>query len=90
MNAKIEIKSSAILEKTVRSKGGKEFLIREQTGWIDLGKDYPQEIRVPIEQGNHAYQPGEYAIDPACLYVDRFGKLTLGRLRLSPAQQCSA
>jgi hypothetical protein len=83
MSFLIEIKSTAIQEKNVRSKEGKEYLIREQSGWAHLGKDYPQEVRVPLEAGKPAYAPGTYAIEPGCLYVDRFGRLTLGRLRLT-------
>jgi len=82
--AGVTSKSTAIQEKNVRSKEGKEFLIREQIGWAYIGKDYPQEIRVPIEPGKTAYAPGNYDIDPSCIYPDRFGKLHLGRLRLCP------
>lgn len=85
MQVKIEVRSPAIDQKTVKGKDGKEYVIREQSGWIDLGKAYPQEVRIPVEQGKDAYPAGHYAMDPSCLYVDRFGKLSLGRLRLIPS-----
>lgn len=85
MNVKIEVKSNMVDQKTVKGKDGKEYIIREQAGWVDLGKAYPQEIRIPVEQGKDAYPSGHYAMDPSCLYVDRFGRLSLGRLRLVPA-----
>jgi hypothetical protein len=82
MNVRIEVKSAVVDQKTIRGKDGKEFVIREQCGYVDLGKPYPQEIRIPVEQGKEAYPPGDYVMDPHCFYVDRFGKLSLGRLRL--------
>jgi len=80
----IEVKSAAVMEKTVRGKDGREYLIREQTAWADIGKPYPQEVRISLEKGQEPYPVGQYVMDPACLYVDRYGKLTLGRLKLSP------
>lgn len=86
MQVKIEVKSTDVTQKTVRGKNGKEYVIRDQAAWVDLGKVYPQEIRVPVELGKEPYPPGRYVSDPSCLYVDRFGNLSLGRLRLTPAK----
>jgi hypothetical protein len=80
----IEVKSGAVSEKTVRGKDGREYLIREQAGWVDLGKPYPQEVRISLERGQEGYAAGEYLMDQSCLYVDRYGKLSLGRLKLVP------
>lgn len=85
MNVKIEVKSSEIAQKNVRGKDGKEFVIREQEGWVDLGDAYPQKVRLSLEQGKEAYAPGRYALDQKSLYIDRFGQLKLGRPRLVPA-----
>lgn len=85
MNVAIEVKSSDIAQKTVRGKDGKDYVIREQEGWVDLGKAYPQQIRISLEQGKEAYAPGRYALAPESLYVDRFGQLKLGRPRLVPS-----
>lgn len=51
MEVRIEVKSAAVYQKTVRGKDGKEYVIREQSGYVDLGRPYPQEIRIPVEQG---------------------------------------
>jgi hypothetical protein len=83
MKLAIEIKSASIDERTITTKEGKKFEIREQSAWVDLGKAYPQEIDVALEPGAPAYSVGQYELDPACLYVDRFGKLKLGRIRLA-------
>jgi len=82
MQVNIEVKSVALEQKTVTGKDGKQYVIREQDAWVDLGKAYPQAVRLSIELGKEAYRPGNYALDPSCLYIDRFGKLSLGRLRL--------
>jgi hypothetical protein len=83
----IEIKLADVMEKTVMArKDGRQCLIREQIGWIDIGKPYPQEVRIPVENGKEPYAPGKYTVDPACLYIDRYGKLALGRLRLLAAK----
>ena len=81
----VEIRSAEVMQKTVRSKEGKEFLIRDQVGWADLGKAYPQEIRIPLESGSDPYRPGKYVVHGSCLYVDRYKNLSLGRLKLIPA-----
>jgi hypothetical protein len=81
----IEVKSSHVAQRAVKSnKDGKDYLFRDQRGWIDLGKEYPTEIRIPLEPAQQPYAPGTYRVDPACLYVDRYGRLSLGRLRLVP------
>lgn len=87
LDVPIEIKNAGVTEKTVTArKDGRQYLIREQVGWIDIGKPYPQEVRIPVENGKDPYAPGKYTVDPACLYLDRYSKLTLGRLRLLPAK----
>ncbi|MEX2151284.1 MAG: single-stranded DNA-binding protein [Steroidobacteraceae bacterium] len=85
MQVTIEIKVTDVSQKTVRSKDGKEYVIREQDGWVDLGEAYPQKIRISLEQGKQAYAIGRYQVSEKSLYVDRFGQLKLGRLRLDQA-----
>jgi hypothetical protein len=83
LDVQIEIKSVDVSQKTVRgNKDGKEYLIRSQSGWADLSKDYPQEIQIPLAAGQEPYPQGKHRLDPECLYIDRFGNLSLGRARL--------
>lgn len=81
----IDIKSTDIEEKRGTSKLGKPYHIREQCGYADLGKPYPSEIRIPLDQVSAPYPIGPYVLDPACLYVDHYGRLSMGRLKLLPA-----
>jgi hypothetical protein len=78
----IEIASQEISEKRGTSKQGRPFVIREQRGYVDLGRQYPVEIRVPLDDSSQPYSSGRYIIDRECLFVDRYGALSLGRLRL--------
>jgi helix-destabilizing protein len=85
LEIQIEIKSTDIEDKRGISRAGKPYHIREQFGYADLGKEYPVEIRVPLDPTAPPYAVGNYSIHPDSLYVDRFGRLTLGRLKLIPA-----
>lgn len=78
----VEVKSADVVERTHRGQTGREFLFREQLGWVDLGKPYPQEVHIPVAKGREPYAPGTYMVDAACVYVDRYGKLSFGPLRL--------
>jgi hypothetical protein len=83
----VEVKHADVIEKAVRGRtDGREYLIREQLGYVDTGKPYPQEVRIPVETGREPYAVGKYLVDPTCLYVDRYGKLSLGRVKLVPAK----
>jgi hypothetical protein len=86
MNVKIEIKSADVVQRAGTGKDGKPYAFREQTGWLDTGDEYPQKVRIPVEPGKAPYPPGRYVMDPSCLYVGKFNKLSLGRLRLIPAK----
>jgi hypothetical protein len=81
----IEVKSTNVQEKRGTSREGKQFHIREQSAYLDAGKAYPVEIKVPLDESAPPYPPGNYLVDPQCLYVDRYGQLALGRLKLMPS-----
>jgi len=84
LEIKIEIKSPDVLTKRVTAtKTGRVFEINEQLGYVELEKPYPLEVRVPLESPDKPYSPGMYLVDPSCVYVNRYGQLQLGRLRLS-------
>ena len=84
MKIAIEVKQATVERKRITRKAGGQIDIGEQRAYVDLGKPYPTEIVIPIdvEAGQMPYDPGRYQMDPSCLYVDRFGKLCLGRLKL--------
>jgi len=80
----VELKSRDVFtKKGVATKTGKPFEIHEQIGYVELDKPYPQEVRIPVERLDAPYEPGTYLVDSSCLYVNRYGQLQLGRLKLS-------
>lgn len=48
---------------------------------------YPEKIELPLDRDEHgqplAHPPGEYALHPSAIYVDRNGRLQVG-VRLAP------
>lgn len=72
MKLSVEIKSTKLQTFSgIAKRTGLPYEITKQTGWIDLGKDYPQEIELNIEKGNDAYPVGFYILSPDSFYVDR-------------------
>lgn len=75
------------------AKTGRPYSIREQEAWIyAYGKDgkpyaHPQKFKLTLDDDQQeAYPLGEYILDPASLYIDRFGQLAI-RARLRRAAQ---
>jgi hypothetical protein len=52
--------------------------IRTQTGYADLGKRYPSEVKVRLKEGEGPYAPGDYEVDLSkSAYVSKYGSLAL-------------
>ena len=85
----VEISSKEVVEKRGTSKTGVPYSIREQRAYLDFGRQYPTEFKIPLDSGALPYEPGKYIVDPDCLYVDRYGGLSLGRVKLRPTPQTS-
>ena len=77
----------------VAAKTGKPYTIREQEAWMyGYGRDgqqqkHPQKIKVTLDDDqDKAYPIGQYILDPASIYVDRFGQVAIrARLRVAVA-----
>jgi hypothetical protein len=80
----IEVKDAKVERKRITRKDGSQLEIGEQRAYVHVGKPYPTEIVIPVDiaAGQMPYDAGRYQMDPSCLYVDRYGKLSLGRLKL--------
>lgn len=94
---RIEVKTDAVNVKSGTStRTGKPYSIREQEAWAHvLGRDgkpqpYPVSVVLPLGDDQPPYPPGQYTLDPTCLYVDRFRSLTLSKARLMPIVQPAA
>lgn len=85
MNAQVEVKKVTVTIESDKlhvrsgiSQKGKPYTIREQEAYIDLGKRFPVETKLNLDEEQPAWPPGEYDIDViASLYVDRFGGMAI-------------
>lgn len=87
---KIQIETMVVDTKNGTSaKTGKPYSIREQEAWAytfdrnGTQHPHPQRVRITLDDDQQPYTIGTYTIDPASIYVDRFGQMAL-RLRLKP------
>jgi len=88
---KIEIISKVVRTKQVTAKvGGKQYTFHEQEAFAFIpdadgvvGK-YPTPLKLSHDEPKEAYGPGFYMVAPSSFYVDGYGTLTLGRVKLVP------
>lgn len=72
-----EVKTEEVNEKRGTSpRTGKAYVIREQAAYIDIGKAYPVEVKLGLND-LAPFKPGVYEIGAQCLYVQRFGEVGL-------------
>lgn len=88
---RFEVKSSDVREKRGTSKAGRPYLIREQSAYMDVGKAYPVEVKIGLDD-LAAFEPGTYEVGPQCFYVQRFGDVgvDLSKARAVPGSAKSA
>jgi hypothetical protein len=71
-----EIEKADVQVKTGVSAKGKNYSIREQTGYVQLpGQKYPQAVKVTLADDQQPYPPGKYQLAPESFFVGRFGDL---------------
>ncbi|MCG2577586.1 G5P family DNA-binding protein [Dechloromonas sp. XY25] len=91
---KVSVETEVIDLKTgISAKTGKPYNIREQEAWMyGYGRDgqpqkHPQKIKLTLDdEQEKGYPVGQYILDPASIYVDRFGQVAIrARLRVPAA-----
>jgi hypothetical protein len=82
---RIKIKSAEVTVRDIkRARDQKQFKFREQEGFVTLG-DETRRISLTLADDQAAYPMGEYEVLlDGSVYVDRNGRLALGRLALKP------
>ena len=82
---RITIDSADVQSRTGTNARG-AWELRTQTGYADMGKRYPSEVKLRLKDGQGAYPPGEYEVDLAkSAYVSKYGALALSEeLVLTP------
>lgn len=86
---RIEVTNREVHTRHIKSnRTGREFTFHEQEAFAfvhdrngDASK-YPGRITLTLGDDQEPYEPGMYMLAPQSLYVDRFGKLTIGRVQL--------
>jgi len=85
---KVQVETTMVdLNQGTSAKTGRPYSIREQEAWMFCyGRDgkpqpFPQKIKLTLDDDQQPYASGTYQIDPASLYVDRFGQVAI-RVRL--------
>ena len=81
----LEIKSAEIETRSiVRARDQRKFAFREQAGFVKLN-DEVRKITVSLAEDQAPYPVGKYLVLlEGSAYVDRNGRLALGRLALKP------
>lgn len=71
----IEIESPRLTtKKGTSTRTGKEYQIHEQAALMFKdGSKYPDKIKVTVQDGESAYQPGRYVFSDDSYQVSRFG-----------------
>jgi hypothetical protein len=81
----IEVKSDAVRTISgVAKRTGKPYNMREQSGWCDLGKPYPVEVRWVLQDDKAPLPVGRYVLDETSVYVDRNGSLQINIRDMKP------
>jgi len=79
MSIIIEVTSTEVKTRSGTSqKTGKPYSINEQEAYVHkMGQPYPEKISIVLQDGNGAYNPGNYDLHPSSYFVDRFGQLSV-------------
>jgi hypothetical protein len=81
----IEVKDATVRTMSgVAKRTGRAYSMREQSGWADLGKPYPVEVRFLLSDNQEPMSPGKYVLDESSVYVDRNGSLAIDLKKLKP------
>ncbi|ECE4893358.1 TPA_asm: DNA-binding protein [Salmonella enterica subsp. enterica serovar Typhi str. CT18] len=87
---KIEIKPSQVAidsRSGISKKSGNPYTLNEQMGYAWLGGDYPELIKINLEDGQPPYAAGFYSLSLKSFRVGDFNRLQIARVDLIPADK---
>ena len=87
---KIEIKPSQVKFDTrsgTSARTGKAYSMNEQHGYAWLGGDYPELIKINLEDGQPPHPAGMYFMHDSSFRVGDFNRLQVARVVLVPADK---
>jgi hypothetical protein len=88
---KIEIQNDAVTTRAGVSAAGKNYSIRNQEAWFhQVGVPYPTRIELSLDNNQAPWSVGEYSLDEKSFFVDKYRRLSVGRLKLIPISKAKA
>jgi hypothetical protein len=89
---KIEIQDDAVTTRNGTSqKNGQPFSIRSQNAWLHTaGAPYPTKMEITLDRDQAPWPVGEFTVDETSFFVDKFRRLSVGRLKLIPLAATAA
>lgn len=86
LNLIIEVfqENESVIEKTF-GNGNKGY---SQIGYVNLGNKFPEQIKIPLQQGQSFYKSGKYELLLSSFRVGKYGDLEVNpfELNLVPAK----
>lgn len=82
----IEVKNAEVRNQSGIDKKGRPYSFRKQSGYLDVGKDYPVEVSIDLRPEQPPFAPGRYTLTASCFYVARFGQPQLDLTRMVPVK----
>ncbi|WP_018653002.1 single-stranded DNA-binding protein [Actinobacillus capsulatus] len=70
----------------VSQKTGKEWFMRTQEAYIDLGGQFPVQFKVPLQKDQVSYAPGHYYVHPQSFKTSSYFDLQVGDIILVPVE----
>lgn len=90
MSIRFEVKSVDVKERRgVARASGRPYVIREQAAYMDVGKAYPVEIKLLLED-LAPLEPGLYEVVKECFYVGRYGDVGVDLCKARPVAAAQA
>jgi hypothetical protein len=85
----IQIMPSQVAIETVEGtskSSGKPFKINKQAGYAYNGDEFPVKFEFVVDEGQAPYAAGKYNLHSSSYKVGDFGRLTIDRVLLVPAE----
>lgn len=82
---RIVVKSTEVQSRSGNAKrSGKPYTMRTQHAWVDLGKAFPQEVRITLGDEQAPFPVGEYTLSPQCFLLNQWGELGVSLQHMTP------
>lgn len=87
---RVEVKGTEVQEHKGTDGKGRAYTIRKQHGYLDVGKAYPVEVSIRLNDGQSAFAPGWYELGSSCFYVARYGEVGVDLSKMTAARPSAA